>query len=260
MRSDPQLLQARQRELEARPPTVLHAPDPGDRPFAYHVHLINLAEKARADERERKLSRAVDLFYGLGDSARETIDRLSLEAAQKLSGALARCKTRKTKIGVARLHVDHLCGLQSQRGGYRVSGPIVFAGHEYVMLGGKRVHLRKLDEKGDHQQGGLAQKYGVSVRTIRRWRAILTAGRVWKRIRPRRDAPDAKLTKSGAQVYSQFWLDGGTPKALITLLPPAQRHPRERVDLDVAAGALWRKDQWDEARARVDGDDREIPF
>lgn len=227
----------------AEPPKLRRAAV-GERAFGFELVL---SEKGA-------IGKAIAAFYGLAHAA----DKLAREQAERLARVLSECPTRKSRAHTAQLHFLLSAELRCHGRTMRATGPEVFFGAQHASEGPQRKYLPKLSPEGKHQQGGLAARLGVSVRTLYRYWSRLVLGEVWASCRPPRDARDAVLTRSGTQVYSQRWLVGGTPQAVRDRLP-LRRETRRACKPDTApAGRPMRVSEWREATAFLDG--RDIPY
>lgn len=223
---------------------------PGERAFGYEITLI----------RGGAFSKAVEVMYGFGAAARAAYEALAAEQAEKMIKALAFCRTDQTRALVGALHAVAAAELRPHGSGYRAQGPDVFFGvqHEFHPTEkdkhgkARRIYIRK------QKQGGLAKRFGVCVRTLQRAWAVLVRFGVWSGCRPPRNAKDAMLTKSGAQVYTQRWLVNGTPRAIIDRLP-LYRKKRAARRPDASNGRPMRVDELKEAKAFIDGELVELP-
>lgn len=246
-------------------PTYASCSEQAAAPCAFEPRRAIIGERAFGLElwlsARNRFGEAVDLAYGFGRAWRGYVDAIALAAREKLVVALAACATERTRRGVAALHFMVLAELRSHgEHGHRVMGPSVYFGDQHATdAAGQRSYLAKLDAEGQHQQGGLADRLGVSTRTVYRWWRILVAAMVWDSARPPRDAKDALLTKSGAQVYTQRWLLGGTPRVIVGRLPLAQlRRPARRPEPWYPGKPAMRLDEITEAFAFIDG--RTVPY
>jgi hypothetical protein len=214
-------------------------PAEGRKAFGLQIHLARCGE----------FSKAIALFCGTGKDP----DPEAIKVEASLVRALAACPTEKTRRGVAELHYMLAAELRMMKGGYRCQGSEVFFGRQHELLGGvddKGRPLRRYVPKD--AQEGLTKRLRACTRTIFRWWAVLVRNGVWKSWRPGRDAPGAMLTASGAQVYSQRTLVGGTPRAAAAQLPLRND---KRARAPGHAGPM-RGDELRAALAWIDGHER----
>lgn len=216
------------------PPLVLRRAKEDERAFGYEAELLRLAGEKRSHERKEALIKdAVQIMYGLGRALRGEVDELALRCEERLSRCLAQCKTEKRRLGVGWLHLQLLAELRHYAThGYRATGPVVFFGsqhdgvHEDGERAGKRKYLPMLNELGEHLQGGLAKRAGVSTRTILRWWRHLNL-EVWSASRPPRNGRGVVMNRRGTQAYSQRYLVCGVPRAVLDRLPLSHLHKHE---------------------------------
>lgn len=220
----------------------------GERPFGYELSLIV----------KGAFSKAVDLLYGLDARSRAEAEERGKKLRDATLKALADCKTTQTKRGVAALCVKLAALLEYTAGGHKAHGWRAFFGRQHDRE--KRSRSGKWAAYMPKElQGGLAEELGVCVRTLYRWWQVLVRHGVWHAWRPPRSAPDAILTKSGAQVYSQRMLVGGTPKAVLAGLPTLPDAKSSRPSKpDLTLGQAFRQSELSNAQAYVDG--RDVPY
>lgn len=225
----------------------LRRAQPGERAFGLEVTLF----------RKGAFSKAVQLMYGFGAAARAEAEALAAKQAERLTMALAACKTAATRVGVGLLHTMLAAELERHGASWRAHGEEVFFGRQHDPerknpSGKWPAYIPKA------KQGGLAARLGVCVATVYRYWSVLVKHGVWDAVRPPRDGTGVRLTKTGSQVYTQRWLVGGTPKSILDRLPifrtkRAAKRPNPR------PGVRLRADELVEAQAYIDGRTVELP-
>jgi hypothetical protein len=220
-------------------PLDLRQAKPGERAFGLEWSILT----------KGGISAAIELFFGLDKRDRRKREKLAQQQAEALTRALAACPSRRTREGVLALHLQLAADLKKVSGkGWRVQGSAGFFGnqHYWCELEGKRKYLQK------RWQGGMAERLGVTVRTIFKWWAYLRHHGVWASEKPARTEKHALLNRNGTQVYTQRRLVGGTPQVVRDRLPPHElSRPADRPDPDDIRP--MRGHQWREALAWLEG-------
>ena len=227
-------------------PERLRRAMPDEKAFGYELTLI----------KQGAFSKAVRILLGFDARSRADADEKAEKTRDALLKALASCKTDQTRRGVAALHV-YLCdALRPTESGYKAQGVPAFFGRQHDPI--RRSDCGKWPRYlAKALQGGIAAALGVCVATVYRYWSVLVQHGVWKAWRPPRTAPDAQLIKSGAQVYTQRVIVGGTPRPILAGLP-LRRESRPAKRPEVADGVPYRVSDRIEAEAYIDG--MHIPF